>query len=524
MSACTWTLPILLSTAVLAMPDRATPGEEALLCDTVKPSRRPRDAPRCSDVGMRLFILQPEGIRSADNLIAAGKSFHITRAEWSYIMDKPFIERCRKLGWHFQGTMNAITNNADHAIKDRDGKPVLDHFNKPGRYMADPNNELYRRWYLERLKQWFALGVYAIQRDEPTGLGGLGGLRRWEYPDADRFFTLLHKQAEGAAGRAISWSCNLVWNQGGRLGGKGEAVTGHFGFGVSEVRAKSIHARFLWESARDARRRGKTIVYTGGHDLGIPRTRLAIAGCYAVGLTFIVPWDQFGGVGKKRIFAKPEDLADLYGFIRAVAPLLDGYEGAAAVHSGRDGNTAEAAPVRISGGSGEVTAVVRVKPGSQVAPVAVHLIDWAAKPERFEVHLDTKRFFGGEGLEVRMLSPVSYESGSHAAAEKAAAAMVKPGQMAGIRQATAYAAFRRASMPRTTVRDGWTSVKIPPIRPWGLLEITPTRQADRPDPPLNGQSRRRPRHALLADPQRELHMLPDHAVNGIKGACRSPES
>ena len=49
---------------------------------------------------------------------------------------------------------------------------------------------------------------------------------------------------------------------------------------------------------------------------------------------------------------------------------------------------------------GEVTAVVRVKPGSQVAPVAVHLIDWAAKPERFEVHLDTKRFFGGEGLVV----------------------------------------------------------------------------------------------------------------------------
>jgi len=482
MSNCIRTLAILLSSVLLASPASARSGRESLLCETVKPPKRPRGAPRRSDVGMRLFILQPKGIRTADNLIAAGKSFHITRAEWSYIMDGPFIERCRKLGWHFQGTMNAITHNADHAIKDKSGKPVLDHFNKPGRYMADPNNERYRRWYLDRLRQWFALDVYAIQRDEPTGLGGLGGLRRWQYADADRFFALLHKQAEKAAGRPVSWSCNLVWNQGGRFGGKGEVVTKHFDFGVSEIRAASIRPRFLYESARDARRRGKTIVYTGGHDLGIPRTRLAIAGCYAVGLTFIVPWDQFGGVGKDRIFAEPKDLADLYGFIRAVAPLLDGYEDAAAVLPDREGDEAKDAPVRLAGGSGEVAAVVRVMPEEPDAPAVVHLVDWSQKPKPFEVLLDGKRFFGGEALVVKLLSPAPYDAEAHAAAEEAAAAMLEPGQRAGGHQAPAYAALRRMSHLETTVRAGWTSVQIPPVRPWGILEIRPMRRPSRPGP------------------------------------------
>jgi len=448
-------------------------GKPPLLCNAAKAFKRPRGAPRCSDVGMRLFRLQAKGVRTADNLIAAGKGFHITRAEWSYITDKAFIARCRRLGWHFQGTMNAITHNADHAIKDANGKPVLDHFNKPGRYMADPNNDLYRTWYLERLGQWFALGVYAIQRDEPTGLGGLKGLRRWEYPDADRFFTLLHARAEKVAARPVSWSCNLAWNQGGRFGGKGQAVTKHFDFGMSEIWGRSVTARFLIDAARDARRRGKTIVYTGGHDLGIPKTRLAIAGCYAAGLTFIVPWDQFGGVNKKRIFARCEDLADLYGFIRAVGALLDGYAEAWSLLPGRDTGAQGRAPVRISGGSGKVSATVRARPSSREAPVVVHLIDWSAKPAPFAVHLDAARFFGGRELAVKLLSPVAYDAEAHAAAEKAAAAMLAPAQLAGAQQGPAYAALRHVKPLKTTVRAGWTTVQVPAIRPWALLEVAP---------------------------------------------------
>lgn len=476
MNVPVWTLSVVISTLALAALGQIGLGDPPLLCDTVKPSERPRGAPRRSDVGMRLFTLQNKGIRTADGLIAAGKSFHITRAEWSYIMDKAFIERCHKLGWHFQGTMNAITHDADHAIKDRHGKPVIDHFNKPGRWMADPNNEAYRRWYLERLKAWFALGVYAIQRDEPTGLGGLGGLRRWQYPDADRFFSLLHKQAKDAAGRPISWSCNLAWNQGGRFGGKGEIVTRHFGYGMSEVWANSIHARFLWQAARDARERGTTIAYAGGHDLGIPKTRLAIAGCYSTGLTFIVPWDQFGGIGKERIFAEPRDLADLYGFIRAVAPLLDGYDEAWAVLPGRDEAMAGPAPVRVSGGSGEVSAIVRVKPANRSAPVVIHLVDWAGQTKPFRVGLDPKRFFGHKPLTVNLLTPVAYDAKAHAAAEAAAADMLEPGQLAGSQQAAAYAPLREMKRLGTTVRDGWATVQVAAPGPWALLEVTAASQ------------------------------------------------
>jgi hypothetical protein len=242
---------------------------------------------------------------------------------------------------------------------------------------------------------------------------------------------------------------------------------------MSEVWAESINARFLWEAARDARRRGKTIAYTGGHDLGIPKTRLAIAGCYAAGLTFIVPWDQFGGVNRKRIFAKPKNLADLYGFIRAVAALLEGYEEASAVLPGRGGTESEAASVRISGGSGEVAAIVRVKPGNCTAPVVVHLVDWAAKPKPFEVRLDTKRFFGGRPVTVKILTPVAYDAKAHSAAEEAAAAMIEPGQLAGSQQARAYATLRESKLLETAIRDGRSSVRAPALRPWALLEITP---------------------------------------------------
>lgn len=79
--------------------------------------------------------------------------------------------------------------------------------------------------------------------------------------------------------------------------------------------------------------------------------------------------------------------------------------------------------MRVSSGSGEVAALVRVKPGDRAAPVVVHLVDWAAKPKQFEVRLDTKRFFGGKILKVKLLRPVVYNARAHAAAEKAAAGM-----------------------------------------------------------------------------------------------------
>ena len=258
--------------------------------------------------------------------------------------------------------MNAVTRIAEHALKDKKGKPVLDHFNQPGRFMADPNNGAYRQWYLAELKAWFSLGVYAIQRDEPTGLGGLGGLRRWQYPDADRFFREIHAEADKIAGRPVAHSCNLAWNRS-QFGGEGEPVTRHFHFGVTEMVERIVTPKDLWTAARDATKRGKKIVYTGAKPNNhrgwakLAVSRRLVAALYGLGQNAIVPWDMFGGVHQPRIFAKPEQLADLFGFIRAVAPLLEGYEEAAACipgHAQADGDGV----VRLPGG-GAVSAFVR---------------------------------------------------------------------------------------------------------------------------------------------------------------------
>jgi len=60
-----------------------------------------------------------------------------------------------------------------------------------------------------------------------------------------------------------------------------------------------------------------------------PLTRAVIGHAYAMGGWLAAPYDLFIGAGIPRYFGKPEDFADLYGFIRANARYLDGFERAA---------------------------------------------------------------------------------------------------------------------------------------------------------------------------------------------------
>ncbi|MFO7899716.1 MAG: hypothetical protein R6V58_11735 [Planctomycetota bacterium] len=287
------------------------------LCELAESHKRPNGAPKRSDVSMRLF-------RKRENAaeIEAGKAFHITRADWSYILDADYIRKVKNLGWSFQGTTSGVTRNPQHAMKDRDGKPRLDHFKKPGRYWADMKNEAYRKWYVDRLVAWVRAGADSIQRDEPTTC------KRTPIPVAAKFFQDVHERFRERIGERVPMSCNLAWNRS-RFGGRGHPVAKQFDFGMAEFYRKYLKPETLMSAARDAERRGKALIYTGGAHMSRREIRLAIAGCYANGMNYIVPWDQFTGVGKPRLFGKPEDFADLYGFVRAVPEYLDGCEAAA---------------------------------------------------------------------------------------------------------------------------------------------------------------------------------------------------
>ncbi|MDI9583986.1 MAG: chitobiase/beta-hexosaminidase C-terminal domain-containing protein [Acidobacteriota bacterium] len=198
---------------------------------------------------------------------------------------------------------------------------------------------------------------------------------------------------------------------------------------------------------------GKPYVFTFVTD-DVSRTRRFIALSYALGAHVIVPWDVYTGSDTPRVFATPDQYADLYGFVRANADLLDGYEEAAVTGPGwTDERYDSRPPVRVDGPS-EVYATVRAKPGDPAAPVAVHLVDYSEHPEPFRVILDPARFFGDRPLKLRLLTPAAYDAQTHAQAEES-------GDFAALAES--------ADIPGGRA----TQIAIPALNPWGILVVEP---------------------------------------------------
>lgn len=210
-----------------------------------------------------------------------------------------------------------------------------------------------------------------------------------------------------------------------------------------------------------SREAGKPYVFTYVTD-DVPLTRRFIALSYALGAHVIVPWDVYTGSDTPRVFATPEDYADLYGFVRASAGLLDGYEEAAVCGPGWDDRRwGDRPPVRVDA-PGDVYAAVRAVPGDATAPVAVHLVDYSEVPGPFRVVLDPARFFGDRPLKLSLIMPARYDAAAH---EQAA-------------ETGDYAALAaRADLPGGLA----TQVEIPALNPWGILLVEPAdREAEAP--------------------------------------------
>ncbi|GMV95003.1 MAG: hypothetical protein AMXMBFR82_47810 [Candidatus Hydrogenedentota bacterium] len=399
----------------------------------------PAGAPRYSDVSMRLFRKYEDGRE-----LAAAEAFHITRADWSYIRDKAYIEAVQARGWTFQGSTNAVTYKPEFALKDENGEPVLDHFKKPGRFWSDCNNAVFRDAYVEELREWVALGVDSIQRDEPTAI------RHWSIPDAVDFFEDVHGRLKEAVGRDIPMSVNLAWNKS-VFGGDGEPLTKLFEFGMAELGSRHVEPQFFVDAANEAAQRQSFIVYTSYQKMDVSTYRRAIAGCYANGLLFIVPWDQYAGTTEPRVFSAPDDLADLYGFVRGNAAYLDGYEAATA--TGHSLGASEA--LSIEGDDG-VTAWVRARPGEAGAPVVIHLVDWN-ESGGFQVRLRNDAFFPGKDLEVELRAATPYDPITHASAEKA-------------QDFSSLVAIQALDVES---EGGLSRVSVPELSPWGMLVVRP---------------------------------------------------
>ncbi|MEY3959160.1 MAG: hypothetical protein RJA37_1763 [Verrucomicrobiota bacterium] len=182
-----------------------------------------------------------------------------------------------------------------------------------------------------------------------------------------------------------------------------------------------------------------------------------------------MPWDQFQNVvldpvtrapkiainKLPRIFIAPEKLADLTGFVRANADVLDGYEEAAVggydLHDARYGTDT---PVRIEGGSGKLSAFLRAKPGNANAPVVIHLVE-REQGAATTLRLPTARFFGKHAIKVTLREPLPYDAALHAKAEND----------------KNYRSLIRQTVLPTTTDGASTLVSVPALSPWGILVV-----------------------------------------------------
>lgn len=274
--------------------------------------------------------------------------------------------------------------------------------------------------------------------------------REYQVAAGVRFLGEMHERVNELAGRRIAYSCNAA---------RDFLTTYHRVHDYAQCESypdrEGVPAYLYEQLLRPGRELGTSFLFTFVSD-DVEHTRRFIATAYALGSNVIVPWDVFTGFKTPRVFAEPEQFADLYGFVRAVAPWLEGYEEAAVVGAGiRDPRfAADRPPVQVWAAA-PVLAVVRARPAETEAPVVVHLV--AASPEPtgpVRLAFDPHRFFGDRPLKVRFLAPPPYAAAEHEQAETTG--------------------DYRALAPVTELVDGRVGmVELPAVSPWGMVVFEP---------------------------------------------------
>ena len=461
--------PLTLLPAAEPTISRVAP--DATFSQIAQPSGFPPEMPKLSDVCMRLFRLDQKGL-PAERILAAGSDFHITRGVWSYIEDESFIKSVRAKGWEFQGSLGMTLLDPALALRDRENKPIgTNGQSDKAPFRANNANPEYRRLYLERAKRLVDLGVSSFQRDDPDeGFFDWGKKgRRDAIPDAEllEFHRWARTEIEKHAGRKLTFSTNCHSDP---------PFMQVFDYRMTEVRFRTmdgtkevISPRRIREIGLTARREKKLFVLTGQEDMPAEDYRWIWATSYATGNLYIVPWDQFQNVVLEpvtrepripwsklpRTFIAQEKFADLTGFVRANADVLDGYEEAAVGgYDLADARFGDDVPVRTEGGSGKLSAFLRAKPGDANSPVVIHLVD-REQGAATTLRLPTARFFGKTALKVTLREPLPYDAALHAQAEKD----------------KNYRSLIRETPLTTTTEGASTLVSVPALNPWGILVV-----------------------------------------------------
>ena len=334
------------------------------------------------------------------------------------------------------------------------------------RQAGAPVGDDFARWDGGRLKQLF---------------------REYQHHVSIGFMARTRKALDKTAGSAIAMSCNNgvhTFNE----------ITQQFDWFFGELSRRHATPANLYRIAATAAAVDRLQIVTmpkkGGHSTydrpdGWERhTRQTIAVSYAVGGICMVPWDvympnTFSEDRKRsetaRYFGKPDDYADLFGFIRASSAFLDGYEDAAAIGPGTfETRWGRRFPVEIEGAE-DVYAFVRAKPGEETAPVVVHLVDWRDRPQPFALRLRNEAFFGRSAMNAVLRTPVPYDVAQHRSTEEEGQRLRRiagPAEPFGPAQAQAYASLSRNQDLSLFIDGAHALVKLPALTPWGIVVVS----------------------------------------------------
>lgn len=417
-------------------------GAQSLFKD-LDPDPMPLGAPKKSDVCLSSRWPHPRTPDDPYETFAVAKSFHATRLEWVYTDDPEFIAKARRKGYRLMATLNATHPDIAPVEQYQQGRmyhPDGTMFCPPWmtweplNYMGCANTPQYINNVMARAIRIMDAGAEGLQFDDPAmnshhsryrevcfcgycekgfkeylqenfshteqkelGIDNPGTFNYTQYrntvPKKEQSAKLrevfvqyqdaitrnyhrrIHETLEKIYKREIPFSSNnssISWH----------SPYDMFDYGMCELGQHASSPKYLYEKMRQTREMGKAQVLTF-HNEDLALTRKLIGTCQALGANPLVPWDVWIK-GAHRYYGTPEQYADLYGFIRANAPLLDGY--VTVTGQGREVEADPLSPAALS--DEDIFAVIRAKPDLS-GPIVIHMVDWSDTPAPFTLSLQT---------------------------------------------------------------------------------------------------------------------------------------
>ena len=447
-----------------------------IISDIALKSNRPQFVPRYSDVCFSSRWKHPKNDNDTHNTFRDAKDFHATRLEWVYSFDPEWIKECKKQGYSFGGTLNSklpdtpgkSTKNKGR-IHDKTGQPVTAPW-MHNAWWGCVNSPEYRESYLAHAKLLIDGGVDLIHMDDPDinvraiewggcyckycqkkaknqGVSLDKDMKSFQERSVKEFYAYIRKEIDSYAGSHVHFSSN---NYSGESGFPYDL----FEYGIAELPEHSGTPELIHSKLNEAlsKNRAQTFTFVS---LNVSLTRRVIATAYACGGHILAPYDVYHE-NHPRIFGKPEEYADLYGFVRANAKYLDGYEDAAVAGEGlKEERYGDTLPMTVNAKG--VYAFARACPDEPDSMVVVHVIDWRDTCKSFILTLRTDCFFSDKPIVAKLFVPPSYDRNAHKKAE----------------EQNNFLLLSKKQEVKIEVQENYTKISVPALFPWGMIVLTP---------------------------------------------------